>query len=412
MDDPGAYERARRAGAARRRRSARRRRTAALGVLLVALAAGGYALARSQSGAPASAANPSSLAHPTTGGGPFAQTASRAGSTSVTGSTRAATSPPPTGTVSLAAVGDTMLGNTPTLPPDPGAYFDRVRSALAGQIVFGNLEGTLTDRADGKCAGAAGGTCFAFRAPPSYARYLCRAGFTILSNANNHSFDYWQPGQDDTVRALHRAGLAQTGLPHEVTVVRAGRLRVAFVGFAPYSDTAPLLDPAAAAALIHRADRMADVVVVVIHAGAEGVGAEHVTGSEETYLGEDRGNPEAFAHMAVDDGADLVLGSGPHVLRGMELYHHRLIAYSLGNFAGYHNFSLDGALATSVILQAKLNADGSFRRGRLLSVRLVGAGQPEFDPSGAGAGLVATLSRDDLGRHGATISAPGAITRS
>jgi hypothetical protein len=96
----------------------------------------------------------------------------------------------------------------------------------------------------------------------------------------------------------------------------------------------------------------------------------------------------------------------------MELYHHRLIAYSLGNFAGYHNFSLDGALATSVILQAKLNADGSFRRGRLLSVRLVGAGQPEFDPSGAGAGLVATLSRDDLGRHGATISAAGAITRS
>jgi hypothetical protein len=376
-------------------------------VLLAALAAGGYALARSQSGAPASAAGQTSLPHPTTGGGPFAQTASNAGSGSTT-----ATSPPPAGSISLAAVGDTMLGNTPTLPPDPGSYFDGVRSALAGQIVFGNLEGTLTDRSDGKCTGAASGTCFAFRAPPSYARYLRHAGFTILSNANNHSFDYWQTGQDDTVRALHRAGLAQTGLPHEVTVIRVGGLRVAFVGFAPYSDTAPLNDPTAAAALIRRADRMADIVVVAIHAGAEGVGAEHVTGREETYLGEDRGNPEAFAHMAVDNGADLVLGSGPHVLRAMELYHHRLIAYSLGNFAGYHNFSLDGALGTSVILHVKLNADGSFRHGRLVSVRLVGAGQPEVDRSGAGARLVAELSHEDLGRHGIAVAATGAITRS
>jgi Bacterial capsule synthesis protein PGA_cap len=412
MDDPGAYERARRQRAAQRRQRVRRRRTLAVGVLLAALAAGGYALARNGSRAPASATNPTSLPHPTTGGGPFAATAPSAGAGPPASSSPSTGATPPRGSVSLDAVGDTMLGNTPTLPPDPGSYFDGVRSALAGQIVFGNLEGTLTDRTDGKCAGAATGTCFAFRAPPSYARYLRRAGFTILSNANNHSFDYWQPGQDDTVRALHRAGLAQTGLPREVTVLRVGALRVAFVGFAPYSDTAPLLDPVAAAALIHRADRMADIVVVAIHAGAEGVGAEHVTGQEETYLGEDRGNPEAFAHMAVDDGADLVLGSGPHVLRAMELYHHRLIAYSLGNFAGYHNFSLDGSLGISVILQVKLNSDGSFRRGRLVSVRLAGAGQPQLDRSGAGARLVAALSREDLGRHGIAVAPSGAISHS
>ena len=412
MDEPGAYEQARRARAARRRRSARRRRAVALGVLLAALAVGGYALARNGSGAPARAAKPPSLPHPTTGAGPFAATAPSAGSGTARDSSSTTGATPPTGTVSLAAVGDTMLGNTPTLPPDPGSYFDGVRSALAGQVVFGNLEGTLTDRTEGKCAGAASGTCFAFQVPPSYARYLRRGGFTIMSNANNHSFDYWQPGQDDTVRALHRAGLAQTGLPDEITVIRAGGLRVAFVGFAPYSDTAPLNDPAAAAALIRRADHVADVVVVAIHAGAEGVGADRVTGQDETYLGEDRGNPEAFAHMAVDNGADLVLGSGPHVLRAMELYHHRLIAYSLGNFAGYHNFSLDGALGTSVILKVTLNADGSFRRGRLVSVRLVAAGQPELDRSGAGARLVAALSREDLGRHRIAVSATGAIGRS
>jgi Putative enzyme of poly-gamma-glutamate biosynthesis (capsule formation) len=46
-----------------------------------------------------------------------------------------------------------------------------------------------------------------------------------------------------------------------------------------------------------------------------------VTGREEIYLGEDRGNPEAFAHMAIDAGASLVIASGPHVLRGMQFYH-------------------------------------------------------------------------------------------
>ena len=112
------------------------------------------------------------------------------------------------------------------------------------------------------------------------------------------------------MRALHRAGIAQTGLPGEITIVRAKDLRIAFLGFAPYPNTASLTDLRAARKLIHRADRRADLVVCAIHAGAEGTAALHLTGGEETYLGEDRGNPEAFAHMAVDAGADLVLGLG------------------------------------------------------------------------------------------------------
>jgi poly-gamma-glutamate capsule biosynthesis protein CapA/YwtB (metallophosphatase superfamily) len=311
--------------------------------------------------------------------------------------------------VTIVAVGDTMLGSTPTLPPSPGTYLDAVRSHLRADVVFGNLEGTLTDRTDGKCGATPSSNCFAFRAPPSYARYLRAAGFTIMSNANNHSFDFGRPGQRDTVTALHHAGIAQTGLPHEVTVLRVDGLRVAFVGFAPYPDTAPLTDPHAAAALIRRADAVADIVVAAIHAGAEGTGALHLTGRTETYVGEDRGDPEAFAHMAVDAGADLVLGSGPHVLRAMEVYHGRLIAYSLGNFAGYHNFSLDGVLGVSAILHVTLDPDGRARSGRVMSIRLTGAGQPEPDPSGAGARLVGELSREDLGRRGARLSGSGRI---
>jgi hypothetical protein len=318
--------------------------------------------------------------------------------------------PPPVDhrVVRIAAVGDTMLGSTPTLPPSPATYFAGVRDELRGDIVFGNLEGTLTDVAAGKCAHKAK-NCFAFRAPPAYAHDLRRAGFTVMNNANNHSYDFGPGGQADTVRALHAAGIAQTGLPGEITVVHAGGLHVAMLGFAPYSDTASLLDLPAARALIERADRLADIVVVAIHAGAEGTGAMHVTGGEESYVGEDRGDAEAFAHMAVDAGADLVLGSGPHVLRGMELYRHRLIAYSLGNFAGYHNFAVDGTLADSAILRVRLSARGAFLSGRVRSVLLVGAGMPASDPTGAGGRLVAQLSHDDLAARAVSVTPDGRI---
>jgi poly-gamma-glutamate capsule biosynthesis protein CapA/YwtB (metallophosphatase superfamily) len=311
--------------------------------------------------------------------------------------------------VSVAAVGDTMLGMTPLLPPSPATYLGAVRSELHGDVVFGNLEGTLTDVDSGKCSPGEQ-NCYAFRAPPAFARDLRLSGFTVMNNANNHSYDFGPEGQADTVRALHAAGIAQTGLPGEITVVHADGLRVAFLGFAPYSDTASLLDVPAARALIERADALADMVVVAIHAGAEGTGAMHMTGAEESYVGEDRGDPEAFAHMAVDAGADLVLGSGPHVLRGMELYRHRLIAYSLGNFAGYHNFGLDGVLADSAVLHVRLAATGAFVSGRVSSVRLQDPGMPVPDPDGAGARLISELSRSDLGADAVAISAAGRIT--
>jgi Bacterial capsule synthesis protein PGA_cap len=336
-----------------------------------------------------------------------------AGKTRVATTHPTAPSPPPAGrTLTVTAVGDTMLGSTPELPPSPSTYFSGVRSLLGGDIVFGNLEGTLTDATSGKCAQKdVGKTCFEFRAPPAFASDLRGAGFTVMNDANNHSYDFGAAGQAQTVAMLRAAGIAQTGLPGEITIIRSGGLRVAVLGFAPYSDTASLLDLPAARALIERAGSAADIVIVAIHAGAEGTDAMRMTGQEESYVGEDRGNPEAFAHMAVDAGADLVLGSGPHVLRGMEVYRGRLIAYSLGNFAGYHNFGLDGALADSVILHVRLSARGAFRSGRLASVRLVDAGMPELDPAGAGAQLVARLSRDDLGGRAIGVGAGGRIIR-
>jgi poly-gamma-glutamate capsule biosynthesis protein CapA/YwtB (metallophosphatase superfamily) len=394
LDDFGAHDGREQA----RRRGRRQRRTAVAALALAVTVPAGVAAAvgvTSGSGSERHTAAPAGRSQPSSG----------------TVTTAPTTAERPHGTVTIAAVGDTMLGMTPTLPASPGTYLAEMRSALTGDVVFGNLEGTLTDATASKCGGAPSSSCFAFRAPPEFARALRDSGFTVMSNANNHSFDFGQAGEDQTVHALHRAGIAQTGLPGEITIVHAKGFRIAFLGFAPYPNTGPLNDLAAARRIIRRAAGKADLVVCAIHAGAEGTAALHLTGGDETYLGEDRGNPEAFAHMAVDAGADLVLGSGPHVLRGMELYHGRLIAYSLGNFAGYHNYSLEGVLGESAVLRVTLAADGRFQAGRIVSVRLAGAGQPVPDSSGAAAELVGQLSRSDLGGRGVRVGPGGALSR-
>ncbi|MGV1049125.1 MAG: CapA family protein, partial [Solirubrobacterales bacterium] len=311
--------------------------------------------------------------------------------------------------ITIAAVGDTMLGDTPQLPPRPRAYLAGIAGQLRGDVVFGNLEGALTDVAASTKCGASSGDCFAFHAPPRFARILHAAGFTVMNDANNHFGDFGPAGEADTVRALRRAGIAQTGRPGQVTVREVHGTRVAFLGFAPYFNTAPLTNLPAARALIRRAARRAAIVVCAIHAGAEGAGAQHVNGHEETYLGEDRGNPRRFARMAIRNGADLILGSGPHVLRGIEIYRHRLVAYSLGNFAGFHNFDTGGALGASAVLHVTLDAHGRLRAGRVSSVRLAGPGRPLPDRGHRGARLIGRLSRQDFGRGGARLGGRGRI---
>ena len=323
---------------------------------------------------------------------------------------RAAAKVPP-GVVAIVATGDIVMGSTPNLPPDGGrSFFSDVQTDLAGDLVLGNLEGTLSTGGSSKC-GPSSTSCFAFHTPPSYARWLKRAGFTVMNLANNHAFDFGEEGLDQTIAALDRVGLLHTGRPGEITVQKVGRIRVATVGFAPYPWAASLTDVAGARKLVRAADRVADVVVVTMHAGAEGQGRQHVSRGTELFLGENRGDPLRFAHAVVDAGADLVVGSGPHVLRGMEWYKGRLIAYSLGNFAGYDVFALGGPLSTSGILRVTLDGGGRFETGRLVPTRMVGAGLPALDPAEAAHGLVRTLSRADFGARGAKVSPDGILSR-
>ncbi|MDQ6778903.1 MAG: CapA family protein [Actinomycetota bacterium] len=314
--------------------------------------------------------------------------------------------------VTIEWVGDIALSSERGLPPGglTGALAP-VRGMLRdGDLTLGNLEGTLSVGGSSKCGSRLGaGNCYAFQAPPAYAGQLRSLGFGDLNLANNHSLDYGPGGRAQTIGALSAAGIAHDGLPGEIAIRRVAGQRIAILGFAPYLYDANLLDIRAAQALVRRARRRASLVVVIIHAGAEGVNQLHTPYGPQYYLGEDRGDARGFAHAVINAGASIVLGSGPHVIRGIERYRGRLIAYSLGNFVGYHTLGGGGVLSESAVLRVTLGPGGRVVRGRWIGIRLDG-GLPRPDRSDASAQLVRTLSRQDFGRGRFAIAPNGMIT--
>ena len=337
--------------------------------------------------------------------------------TSTTSSTAPTTTVVPTVTTAAAsstnftisAVGDSDLGYTPQLPANPTAYLAPVKSAVAADIVFGNLEGTMTTGGPSKC-GASSSQCYAFRVPPSFAQAYKSTGFTVLNSANNHSYDFGAEGQAQTSAALRAVGIVQAGLPGQIGLVRVHGVSVAFVDFAPYYLTNNMLVASQESALIARAKREAKVVVVYMHSGAEGTTADHVTRQNEYFYGENRGNPYAFAHSAIDLGANLVIASGPHVLRGMQWYKGRLIAYSLGDFANYDAFATVGDLSLSAVLHVTMNSHGVITAASLVPITLHQGGQAFVDPTHAAWGFMNQLSRQDFTSSAAVIGALGRIS--
>jgi Bacterial capsule synthesis protein PGA_cap len=310
--------------------------------------------------------------------------------------------------VSISAVGDIIMGATPQLPPDGGRHlFDGVTGRVIGTIALANMDQTLTDDAAVSKCGTGSSDCFAFRTPPAYAEWVHEAGFTVINLANNHSYDFGDAGLRATRAALTAHGLRYTGMPGQITVQRAGPVRIAILGFAPYPWAQSLLDLPAAQQLVRQAATRADLVLVTIHAGAEGADEGHVRPGTEFFLGENRGDPMAFSRAVIDAGADAVLGSGPHVLRGMQWYRGRPIAYSMGNFVGYHTLSIGGPLGVGGILTIQLAPDGRWRGGHLTGTQMIAPGLPRIDPSQQAVARVGDLSRTDFGACGVTFTPTG-----
>ena len=164
--------------------------------------------------------------------------------------------------------------------------------------------------------------------------------------------------------------------------------------------------------LVQKADGQADLVVIQMQGGAEGSDKTHVTPGHEIFLGEDRGDLIAFSHAVIDAGADVVFGHGPHIMRGMEFYKGRLIAYSLGNFCGYGVLSSAGFLGVGGVLKVTLHKDGTWAGGTLVATEMVNGGMRRARHDKRALAFVNGLSKDDFGATAARISTTdGAITR-
>lgn len=296
-------------------------------------------------------------------------------------------------------------------PAGTGSLISAMKPYLHSDLTVGNLEGVLGDLPMSKCTPGES-DCYQFEAPDYTARDLRRDGFSAVNVANNHTLDAGPAGETSTDRALRAAHLRYAGRPGQITYLTRNGIKIALLGFAPWPYDANALDIPAAEALVRAAKKHARVVIVMEHLGGEGDGYRHVKPGEEYFLDQDRGNSIAFTHGVINAGADLVMGSGPHVLRGFQWYHGHLIAYSLGNFCGYNTVGLDTYTSVSAILHVTLTAAGQFVTGSITPLQLVSPGIPQVDPAGTAISYINSLSQEDFAGNGAgRISAAGKIIR-
>ncbi len=306
--------------------------------------------------------------------------------------------------ITISAVGDIMMGTThpkEILPPNDGrGIFSGVAQEFKGcDIVFGNLEGPLLDEGTtDKCEGQPEGHCYAFKTPTRYVKYLRDSGFNVVSIANNHSQDFDEDGIKNTIKTLQSNNVTAAGGESVARLIVKGK-RVVVAGFSfsssPYSFS--ILDIPGATGIVRRLKETNDIVIVSFHGGAEGASALHIPDGGETFLGEDRGDVKKFARAVIDAGADLVIGHGPHVMRAMEIYKGKLIAYSLGNFLTYGVFNIKKPNGLSGILRVRIDAEsGDLLDGELIPVKLVRRGIPVMDPARESVGLVRKVTAKDI----------------
>lgn len=208
--------------------------------------------------------------------------------------------------------------------------FDSTRTQLqVTDFAIANLEAPFTS----------GGVKFKkkynFKVPVEFAVGIKNAGIDIVTLANNHSLDYGCEGLFSTITTLDSVGVAHCGAGANraqacrATILQKSGLRVAFVGFSmtfpeefwASSTSCGTCYPSenSLATIVQQCEQQADLTVVSFHWGAE-------------RRREPKEYQKVFAHIAIDNGADLVIGHHPHVLQGLEIYKNRLIAYSLGNY--------------------------------------------------------------------------------
>lgn len=326
-------------------------------------------------------------------------------------------------TLTFAFCGDIMPGtvNTPELggthmPPDSGRrLFDHQRDVLRRvDIAAGNLEGSLLDSKGEPRRMTNPKTYFVFKIPTWMTARFLEAGFDFMGNANNHINDFGASGRKSTVETLTKAGIANAGLKgvNEWAVIEREGRKVGITQFGHGGNNLDVTDLRELRRVISEMKRECDIVVVSFHGGAEGQSYTHVPMKMETYVGERRGNVAEFAHAAIDAGADIVFGHGPHVPRAAELYKDHIIFYSLGNFCTPYRMGIAGVSGYAPLAEVEIDAtDGTFRSGRIHSfIQQRGKG-PQTDPTNSVAKFIRKLSLEDFPQSKLVIADDGTLSK-
>ena len=313
-------------------------------------------------------------------------------------------------------VGDIMLGsNYPSvqlLPPKDGADLLMEATPLlqSADIAFGNLEGVLmTGKGVPKhCRDEK--HCYVFKSPDHYVHHLSAAGIDVVSIANNHTGDFGQKGREHTVGVLKKEGLIFAGhVEYPYSLFERKGVRYGFCAFAPNQGTMSVNDAERAVELISRLNDSCDILIVSMHIGAEGTKYNHVTRKQEIFLGENRGDPYHFARLVIDAGADIVFGHGPHVVRAVDVYKGRFIAYSLGNFATYGTINVKGINGYAPLVAVEMDREGRFVGGRIYSfLQEKGAG-PRLDNQHRAAKEIRRLTMSDVPETSLLIDSVGVM---
>lgn len=301
----------------------------------------------------------------------------------------------------IKAVGDTMLGSItpkPILPVRRGEEFvENIGSYLGNSdIVMCNLEGSFIKEGfkPAKCGGKKS-HCFEFGMPTYLTNALKKLGFNVISFNNNHVMDYGKVGYEYTKQLIKELGMVCADRDNYGVIEVKGK-KVCVVAFGFNGGSYSILDVPKAKEIVKDLKSKYDIVIVSFHGGAEGPSALNTKNKTEYFLGGNRGNVVAFARGVVDAGADVVIGHSPHVLRAVEVYRGKLIAYSLGNFLTYGNFNIKGYGGIGGILEVKIKKDGSFVSASFIPTVQVPPGIPVYDNERKAIKLINKLGQEDF----------------
>ena len=322
------------------------------------------------------------------------------------------------GDVTLGVNGDTITKKGKHTAPRsylaPALLLAPVAPLFAdADVVLLNIEGAIGDGPATKCAKASK-TCYGLRMPAAAApavRSINDSAAVVGNIANNHAHDAGDEGFAETRLRLDSAGVLVTGADSEATVVVTARGdTVVVLGFSA-SYPMDVRDLALVRRYVTRAAAIGPRVVVTMHLGAEGPTAQRTGDRSETFVGEDRGDPVAFARAAVESGATLVIGHGPHVVRGISWLDGALVFYSLGNLVTAGPFAMHPPNDRGLVACADLGADGKVTRALLRPTRQREAGIAMPDITARGIVLADSLGRLDFPDSAAKMSVEAELRR-